>query len=194
MELILIRHGLPEHVKTDDGSPADPPLSDVGRNQAHLMAEWLTHEDIDSLYTSPMRRAVETAAPLATRKSLDAKTCEGVAEFDRHAGHYIPVEEMKRVDPQRWRRLMRGEIDGADFAEFSKRVSDSLTEIADSHPGETVAVTCHGGVINAFAAFVLSMPPQLFINPDYTSINRFRIARTGQRSLISLNERGHLRR
>ena len=41
MELILIRHGLPEHVETEDGTPADPNLSEVGREQAQRMASLL---------------------------------------------------------------------------------------------------------------------------------------------------------
>ena len=41
MELILIRHGLPLQVETKDGTPADPPLSEVGHQQAQRMAKWL---------------------------------------------------------------------------------------------------------------------------------------------------------
>ena len=45
MELILIRHGLPERVETEDGTPADPPLSEVGHEQARRMANWLCFLD-----------------------------------------------------------------------------------------------------------------------------------------------------
>jgi probable phosphoglycerate mutase len=55
-----------------------------------------------------------------------------------------------------------------------------------------VAVFCHGGVINAWAAHVLKMPPRLFFNPTYASVSRFSCARTGQRSIITLNEHTHL--
>ena len=92
MELILIRHGLPMHVETEDGSPADPPLSTEGHQQASLMADWLRDTHIDHLYSSPMQRAVQTAAPLAAAKGMNAELREGVAEHDRHADHYIPVE------------------------------------------------------------------------------------------------------
>ena len=62
MKLILIRHGLP--VRSD--SSADPPLAPQGARQAGQMARWLKDEGIDALYSSPMRRARETADPLAT--------------------------------------------------------------------------------------------------------------------------------
>ena len=89
MELILIRHGLPERVETEDGTPADPPLSEVGHEQARRMANWLEDQHIDHLYSSPMQRAVQTAAPLAALKGLEPELREGVAEYDRHADHYL---------------------------------------------------------------------------------------------------------
>ena len=54
-------------------------------------------------------------------------------------------------------------------------------------------MVCHGGVINAWAAEVLGIEPRLFFDPTYTSINRFVAARSGERSLVSLNEAAHLR-
>jgi 2,3-bisphosphoglycerate-dependent phosphoglycerate mutase len=54
-------------------------------------------------------------------------------------------------------------------------------------------VFCHGGVINMWATHVLGMAPRIFFEADYTSINRFVCARGGQRSVVSLNERAHLR-
>ncbi len=61
MELILIRHGLPQHIENADVQAAEPQLSDIGRTQADRMATWLQHEEIDQLYSSPMVRAHETA-------------------------------------------------------------------------------------------------------------------------------------
>lgn len=193
MELILIRHGLPERVETKDGAPADPPLSATGSEQADLMAAWLEDTDIDFLYSSPMRRAAMTAEPLASAKKLVPELREGVAEYDRDADHYIPVEELKKFDYDRWLRLMRGEVDHIDFPAFCEGVISTLSEIIASHPGETVAVTCHGGVINVWTCHVLGMEPRMFFNPNYTSINRYMAASSGERSIITLNEHSHLK-
>ena len=57
-----------------------------------------------------------------------------------------------------------------------------------ANTGRRIAVVCHGGVINAWAALVLGIEPRLFFDPRYTSINRFMAARSGERSLVSLNE------
>lgn len=193
MELMLIRHGLPVRIETDDGSPANPPLSEEGHEQARLMADWLKDTKIDHLYSSPMTRAHQTAAPLAEILGLDPELREGVAEYDRHADHYIPVEELKKYDYDRWLRLMRGEIDDIDFPKFCESVITTLNEIIAAHPGKRVAVTCHGGVINIWTAHVIGIEPRMFFNPRYTSINRYMAASSGERSIITLNEQAHLR-
>jgi probable phosphoglycerate mutase len=192
MELILIRHGLPERVETEDGTPADPPLSEVGHEQARRMAKWLEDQHIDHLYSSPMQRAMQTAAPLAELKGLEPELREGVAEYDRHADHYIPVEDLKKYDYDRWLRLMRGEIEDINFPKFCADVIATLNEIVDSHRGKTVAVTCHGGVVNVWTAHVMGLEPRMFFNPNYTSISRYMGASSGERSIITLNEHTHL--
>lgn len=193
MELILIRHGLPERIINEDGAPADPPLSDEGRAQAEKVSAWLAREKIDRLYSSPMRRAFETARPLAEQKGLEVEIREGVAEYDQDAEHYIPVEELKELDYERWLKLMRGELDHIDFQGFVEAVTSSLEDIIVDNRGKTVAVTCHGGVINVWTAYVIGFEPRLFFNPAYTSINRFMAASSGEKSVITLNEHFHLK-
>jgi 2,3-bisphosphoglycerate-dependent phosphoglycerate mutase len=192
MELILIRHGLPLQVETTDGTPADPPLSEVGHQQAQRMAKWLEGEHVDHLYSSPMQRAVQTAAPLAALKGLEPVLRDGIAEYDRHADHYIPVEDLKKSDYDRWLRIMSGKIVDINFPKFCVEVVTTLSEIIDSHRGKTVAVTCHGGVVNAWTAHVMGMEPRMFFNPNYTSISRYMGASSGERSIITLNEFTHL--
>ena len=192
MELILIRHGLPQHVETSDGSPADPPLSDIGHAQAGQMATWLQHEAIDALYSSPMARAHQTAEPLARAQGLNIEVRDGVAEFDQHSDAYVPVEKLKQIDYERWQRLMQGDLD-VDMGAFADTVIETLEDIVKANKGRRVAVTCHGGVINVWTAHTIGFTPRMFFNPDYTSINRFQCASSGERSVITLNEAVHLR-
>lgn len=192
MDLLLIRHGLPMHVQNPDGRPADPPLSETGRAQAERMAEWLAGHRIDRLYSSPLRRARETAEPLARAFGLEVELHDGVAEYDRDHASYVPMERLKEVDYPRWQAIMRGEaID--DFDTFAGRVIEALESIVAANPGRRVAVTCHGGVINVWSAHVIGFSPRFFFNPDYTSINRFVCARSGERTVRTLNEAVHLR-
>ncbi len=194
MELLLIRHGLPERVVTDDGSPADPPLSAVGLDQAARVARWLVGVEIDRIYASPLLRAQQTAAPLAALRSLAVDLSDGVREYDAEAESYIPMEDLKVQDYEAWKRLVSGGYaPEVDFLAFHHTVIAAVEAIIAENPGRRVAVFCHGGVINAWAAHVLGLKPQLFVDVRYTSVNRFFAAASGERSLGSLNETAHLR-
>jgi len=192
MELILIRHALPVRMHSEDGSPVDPPLSREGVAQAKALAEWWRGRRLDRLYVSPLRRARETAEPMREQLGLDAEVEPGVAEFDRESEEYIPLEELKRTDYSRWKAFVNGTLDEeVDMETFREAVVDSLERIIQENPGHRVAVVCHGGVINTWAAKVLGLEPGLFFDPDYTSLNRFLAARSGERNVASLNEVPH---
>jgi len=193
MDLVLVRHGLPIRLVSDDGTPADPPLSDEGRQQAEAVGRWLEREAFDAVYVSPMQRARQTAAPYLEQAGIEPRVEHRVAEFDRDAAHYVPMEELKRTDYETWRQLVQGGYEAApNFEAFRRDVVDSLGEIATRHRGERVLVVCHGGVINVWAGVVIGIGPRLFFEPGYTSINRFRVARSGEKSVTSLNELAHL--
>jgi len=194
VQLLLIRHGLPIREEHEDGTSADPPLSARGREQAARLAEWVADEPIDRIYASPLRRAHETARALADRKRIEIEIEPRLREFDREADRYIPMEELKRSDYAAWKQFMRdGYPPGAEFEQFKGNVIAGIEAIVAANPGRRVAVVCHAGVINMWAACVLGLELRLFFNPDYTSLNRFAVARSGERSVGSLNERAHLR-
>ena len=79
MELILVRHGLPLRREVVDG-PADPELSPEGFDQAARLANYLATEKIAAIYSSPMKRAVQTAEPLAQTTGLPISIVDEVAE------------------------------------------------------------------------------------------------------------------
>jgi probable phosphoglycerate mutase len=188
MQLLLIRHGLP--VRSDETS--DPPLSAAGHWQAARVAEHLAEEDVHAVFASTMRRAIQTAEPFATAAGHELQVREGIVEYDRETGVYVPMEELKRDDYPRWKAFVEGGY-GVDIAGFQKLVVETLEEVVEANPGRNVAVFCHGGVINVWTAHVLGMPPRLFFEPAYASVHRYLCARSGQRNLVSLNDVGHLR-
>jgi probable phosphoglycerate mutase len=115
-----------------------------------------------------------------------------VIELDHEEPHYVPLEELKATDYPAWQERMRGFLED-DAARFRAGVVETLERLIAAHPGETVAVACHGGVINAWASHVLGLERVFLFEPAYTSVNRFRAARSGERGLVSLNETAHLR-
>jgi len=195
MQLLLIRHALPLRAESSDGSPVDPALSTEGRNQARQLAESLRGEPIEALYTSPMRRARETAEALAEALALEIHVDADLVELDHLSDVYVPLEELKARDYPRWQVLVQqgGLYADVDLPAFRRQVTRAIERIIAAHAGGRVAVACHGGVINAWASQLLGVEELFVFEPAYTGVSRFLAARSGERSLLSLNESGHLR-
>jgi probable phosphoglycerate mutase len=195
MELLLIRHALPIRREVTEGA-ADPPLSDIGHQQAQLLANYLESERIDAIYASPLKRAKETAQPLSEHHRKTSILDDGLAEFDQHSSEYIPIEEMKASNDPRLMDFFQGESEEFDDRiEFRDRVLGSVSRIISDHGGDRVAVVCHGGVINCYAGDVLGIDVDGpgFFYPNYTSITRIAASRSGVRSIVTINETSHLR-
>jgi probable phosphoglycerate mutase len=193
MELILVRHGLPVRRENTTG-PADPDLSPDGHAQAKLFAQYIESEKIDAIYSSPLKRAVQTADPLCASLGLTASLVPGVAEWDQHSNEYIPVEELKAANDPRWQEMAKGGWNSEEIPEeFHDRVLSSLEQIINDNKGGKVVVTCHGGVINEYLSHVLGLGGSQFFYPNYTSIHRIAASSSGHRSILSINETSHLR-
>jgi 2,3-bisphosphoglycerate-dependent phosphoglycerate mutase len=112
---------------------------------------------------------------------------DGLAEYDKDASSYIPVEELKAANDPRWSQLPERP------EEFQAEVVAAVERVVAAHPGQRVAVVCHGGVVNAYTGHVLGIDDPLFFLPEYTSISRVFANSTGIRSIHTLNESAHLR-
>jgi 2,3-bisphosphoglycerate-dependent phosphoglycerate mutase len=195
MDLLWVRHGEPERIAPGTGVPADPALTDVGREQAERLAAWLATEPIDVILSSPQRRAIETAEPLARVHGIEVKITKGLMEYDALSDSYIPMEELRASNDPHLRAMYDGRWEefGAEPADvFRTRIATSLDEIVAAHPGKRVVAVCHGGVINVAFAIALGLERHLWFEPHYTSLSRMVASRTGVRSVASINERAHL--
>ena len=149
------------------------------------MARYLADEPLAAIYASSMKRAQETAAPLAEAHGLEMSIVDDIAEFDRGLPFYIPGEE---------REPMNAEEMTAFFAamtsdEFAQRVERGLAKIIAAHPGETVAAVCHGGVISNFLAKMFDQRSDYYFDSHYTAVTRIRAsAASGRRTMVSFNE------
>src|SRR5207245_7671467 len=76
-------------------------------------------------------------------------------------------------------------------AEFRHRVVTAIEGILVSHPGETVAIACHGGVINTYIAHVLGLEEDMFFRPGHATVSRVLVS-SGRRVVHTLNEIHHL--
>jgi probable phosphoglycerate mutase len=195
MELLLIRHALPVRRELTSGA-ADPELSPIGLEQSSHLARYLSTEQLDAVYSSPLRRAVQTAEPLTATRGLTRIEINGVAEWDQNSPEYVPIEELKASNDPRWQAMLNGDWESDESAEsFHSRVFDTIESLIGAHRGGRIAVVCHGGVINSYLAQILdlSIIGNGFFYPNYTSIHRVAAASSGQRSVVTLNETSHLR-
>ena len=195
MEVALIRHAIPIRKELVSGV-ADPELSADGCTQAQLLADYLSKESFDALYASPMKRAQQTAQAVSSALNLPLVTIDGVAEYDRNSSEYVPVEELKATNDPRWQQMVNGEWTGFEETEeeFSRGVVSTIESLIERHESQRIAIVCHGGVINAYVSHCLGLPNSRgFFYPNYTSIHRIAAARSGERSIVTLNETSHLR-
>lgn len=196
MEIVLVRHALPVRIDaTADGAAADPGLAARGVEQARRVVAALAGDQIDAVYTSPARRARQTAGPLLAALGMHAGVEPGVAEFDSGDASYVPVEELRAEGDPRWAALRRGDLysKGVDPQAFRARVLAALERLAATHPGGRAVVFCHAGTINVATGHLLGQARDLWFAPAYCSLTRLGFARDGRRGVMSLNETGHVR-
>ena len=195
MELIIVRHALPFRADGENAT-ADPELTELGIRQASATAEFLAGEQIDAIVASPLRRAHQTAEPLAVRLGLAIETLEGLREIDPFGGAYVPAEEITDDHPivQAYaedRFSLFGDEQG--FRRFRATVVEAFNGVVAAHRGSRVAVFCHGTVIGTYLTSILQHEDPLVLLPDYCGVSRVLASSTGERTLRSVNETGHVR-
>ena len=189
----MIRHARPIRIDGGDG-PADPSLNPEGVEQAAALCDWWAPFGADGLVSSPMARAVETAAPLAAAWGYTPTVVDDIREYDAHMPTYVPVEEMQ-ADPAIWQAVVEQWLSPEAELErqaFRERVVVAIDEVAASFDGaDRLAIVCHGGVINAYVTRALNLPGTMIFEPFYTSVTRL-MWRDGHRQVVSMNEAPHL--
>jgi broad specificity phosphatase PhoE len=170
--LLLIRHLEPDRsVHGRAYGSLDAPLSTRARGQAAELAQALDGVRLDAVYASPLRRALETATPLAVQRKLVPVVHEGLREIDFgeiEGSRYAEVEEGRPDFFRSWMSDPTGVSfpGGESFAELRLRVLGAVEEIRERHRGSAVALVAHGGVTRAIVAASLSMPDEALFRLD----------------------------
>ncbi len=209
-ELFIVRHadaipGADEIIPS--GIYDDLPLSRIGREQAVALAERLSDTHFDAMYSSPLRRCLETAAPLSERLDLAPVIVADLKEIMLGQIRPLPagsedLAALTRALQERQVDIVRiagatGNWDAIENSEpskaFRKRVVAALDEIASHHIGERAIVFAHGGVVNAYVAEVLGLEKDFFFPAANTSITVVRVSGK-HRVLFVLNDLAHVKR
>jgi ribonuclease H / adenosylcobalamin/alpha-ribazole phosphatase len=124
-------------------------LTERGREQAALAAKHLGNVRIDRLWSSPLRRARETAEPIAAELGLEVEIHDDLIELREGEGHYELSGEEQRLE--RWSARMAAHPDeptfappgGESFADMVARV-ERLKALLLEHPDQRVLAVSHG--------------------------------------------------
>ena len=192
MQLLLVRHALP--LRTRDGEGSDPELAPDGVQQARRLPAALARFPLSRLISSPQRRAIQTAEPVAAARDLPIEIDDRFAEYDRELPMYIPVEQIRQEMPEEWARLAQGHLPSAvDADAFRARIRAAVDDLVTAtDPDDTVAVFSHGGVINVLLHEVLGTARLLSFPVDYASVTRLRFSRSGQATVAAVNTTEHV--
>ncbi len=199
--LLLVRHGqsLANARQTLEGW-GDSPLSEQGQQQAALVAERLLHfRPIAALYTSPLRRAAQTAAIIGQRLGLEPIPHDELRELNMGRMDGTSRDWLRRHHPLLGARWLADDLNlrmpgGESLGEHRERALAALRDITARHPDETVVVVSHGGTL---ATWLLHAQPELGVrwslasqlaNGGLTILDW----RDGKGEVVALNEKEHL--
>src|SRR5262249_34824625 len=149
---------------------------------------------VSRLVSSPQRRSIQTAQPVADALGLTIEIDDRLAEYDRDLAHYIPIEQIAAEYPEELARLASGHLPSSvDETAFLARITEGIRDIASSGSHEdTVAVFSHGGVINGLLHSILRTEKVLCVNVDYAGITRLLSSRRGELYVASVNGTEHV--
>jgi 2,3-bisphosphoglycerate-dependent phosphoglycerate mutase len=203
--LYLIRHGQSDFDWAGDrwasarGDQWNPPLSEKGREQAALLAKRLLVMDLEpfAVYSSPLRRAAETAEAFAHEVGAEVHFDDELVEAHIGGWEGKPFEEIIESDPGivqhiRHQRAIWHRAPGAEQGDrFRIRVREAVEAHLSRHPSENLLLFAHGGVINAYVGDVLGLGQEMFFLPENTSLNTIDVE-ADTRSVRFLNDVLHL--
>jgi broad specificity phosphatase PhoE len=153
MEIIIVRHGLSEANKAGIVSGhLDTPLTKEGHMQAKKLAERLTGKKIEAIYSSPLKRAMETALPLAEKLGIEINVDRRIMEVSFGDFESKSNEKLRQKLGMAPRDLL--DTYEYDFSSFNGESSDEVRSRVDSflkdlkeQPHKTVLVVAHGGIV-----------------------------------------------
>lgn len=196
--VLLIRHG--QTPTTGQILPGRTPglrLSERGQEQARDVASRLEGLALDAVYSSPMERAQETAAPTAAGQGLQLLADANLIECDFGQWTGEKLTELNKL-PE-WKQVQSSPStfrfpEGESFTEMQDRMVSAVKDIVQRHPGQVVAAFSHADTIKAAVAYFVGTPLDSFqkIHIDTASISAVEFTTEGTRMLVTNSRTGSL--
>jgi len=197
--VVLVRHGETEWNRVERfRGRIDIDLNETGRRQAAAVARRLANWRIGSIYSSPLKRAWQTAEPIAAACGLEVTTLGGMEDVDYGSWAGLSAEEARTQYPEAFEtwvhtplltRFPRGE----SLRQVQDRAWAALDEVCSAHEGETVLLVSHVVVNRVLVSAALGLVGDAFwrIGQDNAAINVL-MALHAQYRVLLLNDTCHL--
>lgn len=197
----LVRHGRTAwNVQRRVMGWLDEDVEPVARRDAQAVADALADEDVAVIVSSPLRRALQTADPLANRVGIEPRVEPRVGELRVGPWEGLTEDEIGERWPEEWRQWRTEPhtlaLEGREtLRELNDRVAAVLDELCSSAASGAAVVYTHDAVVRAAVAWALRTGPDVYrhIEVANCSITTVRV-NDGVRRLVRANEVGHLER
>jgi len=164
LKLYLLRHGQTSSSRANVfcGRRLDPPLTPDGERMAQSFAECFAVAPWAAIYSSPLQRALATAAPLARATNLVVHQREGLAEIDYGGWDGKSVKEVDREYHDEYERWVADPAwnpptDGETAVALAQRVTHVFEGIRAVHPDGNVLVVSHKATIRVALCALLGV-------------------------------------
>lgn len=198
LHLMLVRHGETEwNAQRRYLGQTDIPLSALGRRQANLIAERLAAQEIDAVYASDLKRALQTAQVIAEKSGLEVTPEPRLRELKFGVLEGLTFDEAQEQYPEMmaaWLEDFNRPPEGAETIEiFFARIVSLLDELKQKHEEQVVLLVAHGGPLSEILRVVLglSREKRWYLEMENASLSEVLIAENYV-SLKRLNDTCHL--
>jgi probable phosphoglycerate mutase len=162
--LCIVRHGETAwNAEHRVQGQLDVPLNAIGQAQAQAAAKILSQEKFDAIYSSDLTRARQTADPVASFHSMEIRLDKDLRE--RHYGIFerLTYAEVKVRYPEDYARFDARDPEyafrtGESLKDFSARSIAIVSKLAHAHPGQSIVVFTHGGVLDMLYRHITGFP------------------------------------
>lgn len=194
-EVLLIRHA---QIPLTSDPREDPPLTDIGGEQAGALAAFLARTPLHAVYSSPTVRTRETAAAVAMPHRLTVAIINDLRDFDSYVPEGKTWEEFSSEDDFKQRRLRfqqerRWDVYGP-YREHGDRlrhrIGSFVDQVVERHPGQRIAVVTHSPTINAYVASLTQSRADLIVAINLTGVTVV-LAKDDRRVLRAVNSTVH---
>jgi probable phosphoglycerate mutase len=194
--LLLIRHGENDYVKTGKmaGRLPEAHLNQQGQDQAQALSDALKDVPLKAIYSSPLERALETAAPIASARSLEIIPEPDLLDVNvgKWQGKSLKVLRLMKA----WKIVQHAPSrfrfpEGESFLESQTRIVAALERINQKHkPQDVIAVVFHADPIKLAVAHFIGLPLDHFqrLSCDTGSVTALHVNEAGA-NLVRLNQR-----